>query len=151
MIEDMREDFLEKELDKLCGACPKEHKSDVVILQAEESLGLNQTLPAVYKPPMTYHNPSDSYALTSKECSDRNAQRRELEEMTTTLYAGDPSMVLPTDENGLVKEINLMTSGNSSDSILQIIVPTHELNIINQNNLSQYMSEQAYDSFKQEQ
>ena len=36
MIEDMREDFLEKELDKVCGACKNEEQV-VIVKQQEEA------------------------------------------------------------------------------------------------------------------
>jgi hypothetical protein len=53
-------------------------------------------------------------------------------ESTTTLFAANPKMILPADEEGNLKNWDLNFSRNvGADSYLHIILPANQINILN--------------------
>jgi hypothetical protein len=58
--------------------------------------------------------------------------------MTTTLYANNPQMILPQDEQGNIKNWDLNFSRNvGADSYLHIVLPAKDINILNPGNTYQ--------------
>lgn len=55
-----------------------------------------------------------------------------LGESTTTLFAANPQMILPTDQEGNLKNWDLNFSRNvGADSYLHIVLPAKDINILN--------------------
>lgn len=62
------------------------------------------------------------------------SQKQELtpSEVTTTLFAANPQMILPTDQEGNIKNWDLNFSRNvGADSYLHIVLPAKDINILN--------------------
>jgi len=137
MLEGIREDYLEKEINKICA---KQMFGEVII---EEEITLNQntselstTEVVVYKPKQSVLQSPRRDAMSLKDgrgrfCANADFKTNydELNDRTTTLYSANPSLILPSDEHGNSKMLEYSENGESQ--YLHIVLPTSELNILN--------------------
>jgi hypothetical protein len=152
-LENMREDFLERELEKMClesgqeseyaehiTAAMKRSKPvptiEVVETKDARLRDTQTTSPAVYKhKPQPYTilgaNPNKSMALATRGfCeAEQETKLQRLNDLTTTLQCRQPSLILPHDQDGNAKMLNITTTGDNQ--YMHIVLPAEEINILN--------------------
>lgn len=125
MVEAFRQNYIEKELEKLCA---EEAFGEPKI----ETVPAGSNLPAVITRGGNKLNVKNNIQISKPQfCSQGNHETRveEINSQTTTLYTGKPSLILPSDQYGNQKKLEFNTSDESQ--YLHIILPTSELNILN--------------------
>lgn len=130
-LENMREDFLERELEKMCLESGQESQYsehitagmkrtkpvptiEVVEPQEPVLLSAQTTSPAVWKQkPLPYTilgtNPGQSMSVSTRGfCeSEQETKLQRLNDLTTTLQCRQPSLILPHDQHGNAKMLNI--------------------------------------------
>lgn len=82
--------------------------------------------------------PQENYPPVIYQPEQSEKQELTLQEMTTTLFANNPQMILPQDEFGNIKNWDLNFSRNvGADSYLHIVLPAKDINILNPGNTYQ--------------
>lgn len=128
MIENLREDFLQREIRKLCGeSIPTEN-----LYEAEEV-----TSPVIY----TQHDYEMENGMkllsdsSSPSCTLQEKTKKVLNEYTTTMFAANPQLILPSDEQGNPKmDLNFSRQEPNTpkqDSYLHLVLPAKDINILN--------------------
>lgn len=149
----MREDFLERELEKMCLESGQESQYaehitagmkrskpvptiEVVKPQDPPLRATQITSPAVYKhKPQPYTilgaNPGQSMSVATRGfCeSEQETKLQRLNDLTTTLQCRQPSLILPHDQHGNAKMLNITTTGDNQ--YMHIVLPAKEINILN--------------------